>query len=68
MNYTLIERVCKCGCGEKFKVLPTSQSFYAASSHDPDRSIWMKKEPKERYKENIISFLDSLDALDDDES
>lgn len=36
MKYELEERTCKCGCGYKFKVLPTSKQEYAAKHHDPD--------------------------------
>ena len=64
-TFELVTRTCKCGCGETFKVLPTSQSFYAASSHDPERSVWMKKDPKERYKEDIVSYLEK--SKDDEE-
>lgn len=31
----LEERSCQCGCGRKFKTLPTSRSFYATIKHDP---------------------------------
>lgn len=64
-SYQLVERTCKCGCGETFKVLPSSQSFYASSSHDPDRSVWMKKDPKEKYKNDIISYMENADDEED---
>lgn len=28
-------RSCKCGCGNTFKVLPTSRNFYVGKSHEP---------------------------------
>lgn len=31
----LITKSCKCGCGRTFRVMPNSETEYAASSHKP---------------------------------
>lgn len=33
----LVERECACGCGYKFRVMPTSKTKYMAGWHDPKR-------------------------------
>lgn len=39
--WVLEERVCKCGCGKKFRTLPGSKSFYATIHHLPGYQEWV---------------------------
>lgn len=38
MQLELETRTCKCGCGNTFKVLPSSKNFYVGKTHEPGYS------------------------------
>lgn len=69
----LVERICLCGCKNKFRVLPTSGQLYASVAHGPKG--WEGREenkPKGRPvkphpADEFIKHIDDLDnyATDD---
>ena len=54
----LVTRACACGCGQKFRVLPTSKSFYFSIDHSPDKP----ERVSVYFKRNSRIFQESLPA------
>lgn len=50
-QYDLIERVCKCGCGGRWRALASSKSEYCSAWHDP------KYIPVQRFDIKVAKWL-----------
>ena len=56
-------RTCKCGCGMKFKCLPTSKNYYATRGHDPSYE-WSTSDSKFYTKGYNIVTEDTIGPLE----
>lgn len=56
----LEERVCRCGCGLTFKVLPSSQHYYASILHDPSP---YKVIDSNKFKADFAHAIDEKDLI-----
>ncbi len=73
MDYSLIRKICKCGCGREFRVLETSTCEYYSSACsgiqpkpvDPQVLAKVRREAKKIYGESYGGYneIDGKDEL-----
>jgi hypothetical protein len=62
MPYKLEKRSCRCGCGMTFRALPSGNSWYASSEHNPQTSNPAIRPPDARRRRIVLERRKSYEA------
>lgn len=64
-SWPLEERLCKCGCGMKFRVLPTSTAQYASFWHENPLDTWYEIDGERKIKHGMGEYYREMKTDDE---
>ena len=64
-NWVLEDRICLCGCGKPFRVLPTSTARYASFWHENGIEAWYEIQGERKVKAGMAAYYEEAKSAED---